>query len=48
MLKLSKETLTELTADQMANVVGAQVVTGLTLAIRYPDSCLVASCITND
>lgn len=37
-LSLHKETLTELTPDQMANVVGGQQVVA---------SCLAASCITN-
>lgn len=37
-LSLSKETLAELTADEMAGVVGGQ-----DLAIK---SCLAASCIT--
>ena len=38
MLKIKKETLTELTADQLAGV----------NAGAYADTCFVASCITND
>lgn len=37
-LSLHKETLTELTPDQMASVVGAQQIAA---------SCLAVSCITN-
>ena len=48
MLKIQKETLTELNADQMAVVVGGQVLTGVGCYIRYPESCFAASCITND
>lgn len=50
MLKLSKETLTELSPDQMATVVGAYAigVTSHTIVIYRPDSCVIASCITND
>lgn len=55
MLKLTKETLTELSADAMSQVVGGYAVsaagaasTCFTLVIQYPDSCIAASCITND
>ena len=51
MLTLSKETLTELTAAQMAVVVGATGACTQTLpALELPghgDSCFAASCITN-
>ena len=44
MLKIKKETLTELTSDQMAGVVGGTVAT---IAIPGVDrSCVVGSCIT--
>lgn len=45
MLRLAKETLTELTADQMSAVVGGTVGT-VPAVIRY-ESCYMASCITN-
>lgn len=54
MLKLHKETLTELTDSQLAGVVGGyRVATSpeLTIAdiriLEPGDSCVVASCITN-
>jgi len=44
MLQIKKETLTELTADQMSAVVGGTVAT---IAIPGLDrSCFAASCIT--
>jgi hypothetical protein len=57
MLKLTKETLAELTPGDLAGVVGGQAeyaVSGLnaclTLVIHVPggdESCFAASCITN-
>lgn len=53
MLSIKKETLTELSPNELSGVVGGYEVSGgicFTIVIRHPDpeSCFAASCITND
>ena len=50
MLKLRKDTLTELTSDQMSAVVGgtAGALTPFIHVDHEWESCFAASCVTND
>lgn len=54
MLELHKDTLTELTPDDLGTVVGGAYATSCTVSscittpiLHDPESCVVGSCITN-